>query len=101
MAMAVGALITVGLAALRTRVMGFPLHPVGYVLSNTYTMNSFFAPFLLAWLTKVFIQRFGGARAYRRSVGFFLGLTLGDILIQAFWTIVGRLLNAPVYQFLS
>jgi len=100
-AMAAGALITVGLAAIRARFFGFALHPVGYVLSNTYTMNAFFVPFLVAWLAKALIVRFGGVHVYRRSVGFFLGLIVGDITVQAAWTIIGRLLDAPVYQFLS
>jgi hypothetical protein len=100
-AMLFGGSVTGALAILRTRFIGFPLHPVGYVLCNTFSMNSFFVPTLIAWLTKGLVLRYGGQAMYRRSLGFFVGLTIGDIGIQTAWTIVGRLLNVPIYQFLS
>ena len=93
--------LTLLLAMLRMRLAVFPLHPVGYVLANTLTLNAFFVPFLLAWLVKVLVQRFGGNALYRRSLAFFVGLILGDIVTQAGWTIVGRVLDVPIYQFLS
>ncbi len=99
-AMVFGATVTLLLAALRARFSGFPLHAVGYVLANTFTMNAFFVPFLLAWAAKVFIQRLGNI-TYRRSIPFFVGLILGDIATQAGWAIIGRILDKPVYQFLS
>ncbi|HZP80064.1 MAG TPA: DUF6785 family protein [Chthonomonadaceae bacterium] len=96
-----GAGLTTLLAWLRTRLLFFPLHPVGYVLCNTYSMSSFFMPFLIAWTVKVLVQRYGGNAVYRRSLAFFVGLTLGDIVIQAAWAIIGKVLNVPIYQFLS
>ena len=100
-AMLCGGGLTLLLAMLRMRLAVFPLHPVGYVLANTLTLNAFFVPFLLAWLVKVLVQRFGGNALYRRSLAFFVGLILGDIVTQAGWTIVGRVLDVPIYQFLS
>lgn len=101
LAMLFGAGLTGALALLRLRFLGFPLHPVGYVLCTTFTMNSFFVPTLLAWLTKTLVLRYGGHSLYRRSLGFFVGLTIGDIGIQTAWTIIGRIFKAPIYQFLS
>jgi uncharacterized protein DUF6785/uncharacterized protein DUF6784 len=100
-AMLCGGGLTLLLAALRMRLAVFPFHPVGYVLANTLTLNAFFVPFLLAWLVKVLVQRFGGSVLYRRSLAFFVGLILGDIVTQAGWTIIGRVLDVPIYQFLS
>jgi hypothetical protein len=100
-AMLFGGGITLLLTALRLHLLSFPFHPVGYVLANTLTLNAFFVPFLMAWLVKVLVQRFGGSILYRRSLAFFVGLTLGDIVIQAAWTIISRVLDVPVYQFLS
>jgi hypothetical protein len=100
-AMAFGGGLTLALAALRTRLAFFPLHPVGYVLANTLTVNAFFVPFFLAWFAKVLVQRFGGNPIYRRSLAFFVGLILGDIVTQAGWTLIGGLLGVPIYQFLS
>ncbi len=94
----VGAMLCAGgftwlLAWLRVRFLSFPLHPVGYVLCNTYTMNAFFVPFLLAWTVKVLVLRWGGSALYRRSVPLFVGLILGDIVIQAAWTFLGKWLD--------
>ena len=100
-AMVMAGLFTVLLAFLQMRFLSFPFSAVGYVLSNTFTMNAFFVPFFLTWLIKLVVQRWSGSSFYRRSVPFFLGLILGDIVTQAFWTFVGRLIDAPVYQFLS
>jgi hypothetical protein len=52
-------------------------------------------------LAKVLVQRFGGNAGYRRSLAFFVGLILGDIVTQAAWALVGKLLDVHVYQFLS
>jgi len=100
-AAAFGGLFTGALALLRARWVGFPLHPIGYVLGLTLTMNAFFVPILIALLVRVTVLRYGGGEMYRRSVAFFVGLTLGDIGIQTLWALVGRMLDLPVYPFLS
>ncbi len=92
---------TLLLAYLRTRLPFFPFHPVGYVVSNTYTMDHFFVPFLAAWAVKVVVLRYGGLALYRRSLAGFLGLTFGDIVIQAVWTLLSHFFGFSVYQFLS
>lgn len=101
LAMLFGAGVVLLLTLLRMRFLAFPLHPVGYVLCNTYSMSAFFVPFLIAWTAKVLIQRIGGSRGYQRALPFFVGLVLGDILTQAGWTIIGSLFHAPIYQFLT
>lgn len=101
LAACVGAAVTLLLASLRIRYTSFPLHPVGYVMANTITMNAFFLTFLVAWIAKTLVQRFGGSKGYRRSLAFFVGLTLGDIVTQAMWALVGKLFNVPIYQFLT
>ena len=100
-AMLSGAGFTVLLAGLRTALPGFPLHPVGYVAANTHTMTAFFVPFLFSWGVKTLLLRYGGSGAFRKGVPFFVGLIVGDIAVQAFWAVAGRLLDAPVYQFLT
>jgi hypothetical protein len=96
-----GAAATFWLAWMRLRSPAWPFHPLGYVLANTLTVNAFWIPFFLAWLCKTLVRRYGGIRIYRKAVIFFLGMVLGDILTQSFWTLAGRLLGFPVYQFLT
>lgn len=79
----------------------FGLHPIGYVLCNSLIMNSFIVPFFIAWATKTLVLRFGGHKAYRTSVMFFVGVILGDLVIQGFWALFGWIFNVPIYQFLT
>ena len=99
--MTFGALFVALLTLLRLRFVGFPLHPVGYILGTTLTMNAFFLPTLVAWLAKTLVLRYGGSVAHRKSIGLFIGLTLGDIGIQTFWTLFCRVCDLPLYQFLT
>ncbi|HET6387362.1 MAG TPA: DUF6785 family protein [Armatimonadota bacterium] len=98
---AVGALITWGLGAMRQNFLWWPFHPVGYVLAHTGTGYSFWSHYLIAWAAKSLVLRYGGNDLYRRSVPFVIGLILGDILTQTVWSVGAVLLGAPVYQFIS
>jgi len=97
------ALFGVGLTICLTwaRRAGFGLHPIGYVLSNTLIMNAFILPFFIAWLVKTVVLRFGGHKSYRTSVPLFVGIILGDVVIQAAWALFGWIFNVPIYQFLT
>lgn len=99
-AMGFAACFTLVLAVLR-RLEILGLHPLGYVLCNTLTMNSFIVPFFIAWAAKTLVLRFGGGEAYRRTVPFFVGVVLGDVLTQAAWAVVGSVFDVPIYQFLT
>ncbi len=101
LAMLFGGVMVIALSLLRMNFIAFPLHPVGYVLCNTFSMSSFFIPFLIAWIAKVSVQRVGGSKGYQKALPFFLGLVLGDILTQAGWTIFGSIFHVPIYQFLT
>jgi len=99
-AMTFGAGLTILLAWWR-RLGLYGLHPVGYVLCNTLTMNAFIVPFFMAWLAKTLVLRFGGNRLYRKSVSLFVGIVLGDVVTQAVWALIGWAFNVPIYQFLT
>jgi hypothetical protein len=43
----------------------------------------------LAWLAKRTTLRYGGIRAYRAALPFFLGLILGDYVVPALWGVFG------------
>lgn len=97
LAVAAGFAITSALTFLRMRLTWWPFHPVGYALANTPTMASTWVPFLIAWLCKALVLRYGGMRLYRRSLPFFLGLILGDFLNGGFWTLLGCFTRISVY----
>ncbi len=83
----IGALVTVGIATLRTRVFWFPFHPLGYALSGSWTMMVFWFPCFVAWLFKVLILRYGGMRLYARLRPFFLGMVLGEFTMAILFTL--------------
>lgn len=84
------------LFGLRARFIRFSLHPLGYCVGpGLYWL---WCPFLVAWLIKWVIVRYGGLRAYRRAIPFFLGLVLGDYVTGSLWSLTGIALGIPTYQ---
>jgi hypothetical protein len=92
-----GFLVTAALMALRSYFVWWPLHPVGYAIANTNSMTSTWLPFLIAWLAKLLILRYGGARLYRQSIPFALGLIAGDLLGGGLTTAIGAFTGINVY----
>jgi len=42
---------------------------------------------------------YGGVKAYRPAVPFFIGLILGDFMVGAFWNLYGIVMEVQVYRF--
>ena len=85
----IGGSIMAGLLFLRHRFVWWPLHPLGFPIASTYTIISYgwFAIFC-AWLLKATILRYGGVRAYRALLPFFLGLILGEFTTACLWLFI-------------
>lgn len=98
-AVAAGGLFAYFLTIMRWRFVGWPFHPVGYVLSGSWTMNLVWFVFLISWLIKFLILKHGGLRAYRKATPFFFGLILGEFSVGTIWTIFGVVFNRPSYSF--
>ncbi len=97
-AMVFGAALTMALAAIRARFLGFPLHPAPYALNMTFANDFFWGDMFVAWLFKALILRYGGMAVYRRALPFFLGLILGDFVTGAAWSIVGTLFHVNLFR---
>ncbi len=98
-AMAVGFAISLLLAAARTRFVGWPLHPVAYALSASWSIHLVWMPMLIAWVIKILVLRYGGLRFYRRVVPFFFGLIIGESIVGCAWPLVGLIFDVPSYNF--
>jgi hypothetical protein len=85
------------LALMRARCVWWPFHPVGYAMVNTGLWGQLPMPFFIAWAVKSLVLRYGGMRLYRRSLPFFLGLIVGDLVNGAFYTIAGAFVRMNVY----
>jgi hypothetical protein len=94
-----GLLFTLALNVLRVRVGGFPLHPVGYAVSGSWSMNLLWMPLFVAWAAKLLLLRYGGLGAYRRALPLFLGLIVGECVVGSLWTLVGIWADIPTYAF--
>jgi hypothetical protein len=90
----VGVILTVFLTVMRTAFFWWPLHPLGYALSGSWSTIQFWFPCLLAWTFKSVILRYGGMKVYGQARPFFLGLVLGEFGIAVFFV----LLNAVSHQ---
>jgi hypothetical protein len=96
-ALGFGFVATTLLILARNYFVWWPFHPVGYAIANTNTMNATWMPFFLAWVFKTLALRYGGARFYRASLPFFLGLIAGDLVGGGFFTFLGGLTGINVY----
>jgi hypothetical protein len=92
-----GLVVAVGFSLLRQAFAGWPLHPIGYALATTNSMEYMWFPFFLAWLAKYLTLRYGGIRAYRAALPFFLGLILGDYVVPTLWAIFGMVTGYQQY----
>jgi hypothetical protein len=95
----IGFTLTLILSALRIRFIWWKLHPVGYPLSASWTMNMIWFSVLLSWAIKAIILKQGGIKVYRKAVPFFLGLILGEFTIGGLWNIVGQVFHVTTYVF--
>ena len=95
----VGFGVTLILSALRMRFIWWKLHPVGYPLSTSWTMNMIWFSVLLSWAIKAIILKHGGIKVYRKAVPFFLGLILGEFIVGGLWNIVGQVFHVTTYVF--
>ncbi len=96
-AITIGFVFTLLLAAVRSRLFWWPIHPLGYGVA--FHMYTFWAAFIVAAVAKWLVLKYGGLRLYRRAVPFFLGLVLGDFVIGSFWNILSILIDCPTYTF--
>ncbi len=94
-----GFLFCVALGITRMRIISFPFHPIGYVISGTYQAHLVWMPLLIAWLIKVNILRYGGLRVYRSALPFFFGMIVGELTMGCMWGIIGMTFGIPYYNF--
>jgi hypothetical protein len=80
-AMAFGLAFTLALMALKLRFAWWPLHPVAFPLALGDSIIEFTLAIFLTWLIKALLLRYGGLRAHRVALPFFLGLIVGEAVV--------------------
>jgi hypothetical protein len=76
----VGLAVVAALVLIRSYVLRFPLHPLGYAMAASYG-HPIWGPFLIVWMVKSAVLRLGGMRLYRQLIPFFLGLVVGHYFV--------------------
>lgn len=95
----VGVGVSLFLVVMRTVFWWWPLHPLGYALSASWTMIVFWCPVLVAWAIKQPLMRYGGIKLYQRYRPFFLGMIFGEFGMAVLWTIVSWAADVPAPSF--
>ena len=96
-----GMLFVFLLSIMRQRFIWWSLHPIGYAISGTYTMNIFWLSFFISWAIKWLILRQGGLKAHRQATPFFFGLILGEFIMGSLWSILAIIFQRPMYDFID
>ena len=84
----IGGAVMALLTYVKTRFIGFPIHPIGMALGLTYPISTIWFSVFVAWLFKAIILKYGGARGYRMLRPFFLGMVLGSFGAAGLWLII-------------
>ncbi len=80
-------LFTYAMVVARTHFWWFPLHPLAYALSASWTLIVFWFPIFVAWLVKSLLLRYGGVRSFHRCAPFFIGLIYGEFFMAVVWAL--------------
>jgi hypothetical protein len=84
-ALACGAGVAVFLGLMRLNFWWWPFHPIGYLAANVWGSQWWYMPFLIGWLAKTLIIRYGGLRLYQRTVPAAIGVIVGDRTANFLW----------------
>ena len=88
MAVGIGLTLFVGVSLLRLRFQWWPIHPVLFLIWGTFPIYVFASSFLLGWLIKSAITKFGGSQSYRNNKPIFVGLVAGEFVAGIVWMTV-------------
>lgn len=92
----IGAAMVAALMLGRMMWVGFPFHPVGLLLMNSWPLQVFWFSIMLGWGTKQVLLHYGGAPVFRRARAFFIGLIVGEMLSAGVWMAIGVVSNGVV-----
>jgi hypothetical protein len=83
-----GGVSMVILIILRRTVLWLPLHPLGYVMGDSWPTVQIWFPIMIGWLLKTLILRLGGIKGYRKLMPGFLGLIVGEYSMIGLWVLI-------------
>lgn len=98
--MCVGFSVGMWFMIMRRLFLWWPLHPAGYVVGGTWSLNLLWFSIFVSWAVKLIVLRFGGRKQHQQVGVFFIGLVLGEFVTASFWGIVGTIMGERTYGFI-
>jgi hypothetical protein len=92
-AMGFGFAFTILLMHLKLRFAWWPIHPAAFPICLSWAMQSLMLPLFVVWLFKLMLLRYGGLRAHRRALPFFIGVLVGTTVSGMFHGLLFRVLG--------
>jgi len=78
------------MSVLRLRYARFPLHPLIFLVWGTYPVGVFHYSFLMGWMIKAVVVKYGGGRqTHDRARRFMFGVIAGDLLGGLIFMVAG------------
>jgi hypothetical protein len=84
-----GFALVLGTSVARLRLPWWPLHPVAFLVWDTYPIIRFGPSFLLGWILATAVVSAGGARAHRAARPVAVGVIAAELSCGLFWIVVG------------
>lgn len=94
----IGMLFTFLLMFMRTHFLWWSFHPLGYAIGHSFNIDLIWTPMFVSWMLKKLILQYGGIRAYRKAMPFFIGLLLGDYVSGSIFSLIGVIYDIPMYR---
>lgn len=92
--MGLGAAVMLFIVFMRRSFLWFAIHPIGYLMHTTYAASQIWSSFLIGWLCKYMLLKYGGIKWYRKMRPLFLGAVLGECVIGGIWIIIGMIMGS-------
>jgi hypothetical protein len=101
-ALGLGAGLMFGLTLMRRTFYWWPIHSLGFLVASSWSIMEVWFSFLLGWLVKVVIVKFGSGPLLREARTFFVGVICAETAVVGVSTIVGLVTGVRIgYIFLS
>ncbi|KPK66043.1 MAG: hypothetical protein AMK73_01135, partial [Planctomycetes bacterium SM23_32] len=84
---------------MRARFYWWPIHPIGLLGISNWHIDRLWLPFLLGWLTKVSLMKFGSGRAVHQARFFFMALILEEAFVGGISTLARTLSSGSIPGF--
>jgi len=91
-----GMVLTGFVMFMRARFFWWPVHAIGLLALSDYGMDRMWFSFLLGWLVKAAILKFGTGRMLRQARFFFIGFIIGECSFYGAWSLASFLTAGKV-----